>query len=41
MWGGVPAGAAGGVNRPDVNGTGIYTNPNQPRYEFQENQREP
>lgn len=36
-WGGVPAGAAGGQNRPE---TGIYSNPNQPRYEFQENQRE-
>ncbi len=36
-WAGVPAGAAGGVNRPT---TGIYTNHNQPRYEFQENQRE-
>lgn len=36
-WGGVPAGAEGGMNRPT---TGIYSNPQQPRYVFQESQRE-
>jgi len=36
-WGGSPAGAEGGQNRPT---TGIYTVANQPRYEFEENQRE-
>jgi TonB-dependent receptor len=36
-WGGVPAGAAGGTNRPT---TGIYSNPQQPRYSFEERQRE-
>ena len=36
-WGGVPAGEAGGVNRPT---SGIYTVANQPRYEFEEHQRE-
>lgn len=36
-WGGVPAGAAGGTNRPT---SGIYSNPQQPRYSFEERQRE-
>lgn len=35
-WGGVPAGADGGTNRPT---TGIYSNPQQPRYVFEERQR--
>ena len=36
-WGGVPAGAEGGANRPT---SGIYSNPQQPRYVFEERQRE-
>lgn len=36
-WGGVPAGEAGGKNRPT---SGIYSNPQQPRYVFEERQRE-
>ncbi len=36
-WGGVPAGEAGGTNRPT---SGIYSNPQQPRYVFEERQRE-
>jgi TonB-dependent receptor len=36
-WGGVPAGAEGGTNRPT---SGIYSNPQQPRYVFEERQRE-
>ncbi|WP_440874135.1 TonB-dependent receptor [Thalassotalea sp. PLHSN55] len=36
-WGGVPAGAEGGTNRPT---SGIYSNPQQPRYIFEERQRE-
>jgi TonB-dependent receptor len=36
-WGGVPAGADGGTNRPTE---GIYSNPQQPRYVFEERQRE-
>jgi TonB-dependent receptor len=35
-WGGVPAGAEGGTNRPT---TGIYSTPQQPRYVFDERQR--
>jgi TonB-dependent receptor len=35
-WGGVPAGADGGTNRPT---SGIYSNPQQPRYVFEERQR--
>jgi TonB-dependent receptor len=35
-WGGVPAGAEGGTNRPT---SGIYSNPQQPRYIFEERQR--
>ncbi|MBL4629604.1 MAG: TonB-dependent receptor, partial [Paraglaciecola sp.] len=35
-WGGVPAGADGGTNRP---ASGIYSNPQQPRYVFEERQR--
>ncbi|WP_282167813.1 TonB-dependent receptor [Shewanella japonica] len=36
-WGGVPAGAEGGTNRPT---SGIYSNAQQPRYIFEERQRE-
>jgi TonB-dependent receptor len=36
-WGGVPAGEAGGTNRPT---SGIYSTPQQPRYIFEERQRE-
>ncbi|MCI2283532.1 TonB-dependent receptor [Colwellia sp. MSW7] len=36
-WGGVPAGADGGTNRPT---SGNYSNPQQPRYVFEERQRE-
>ncbi|MFS1422955.1 TonB-dependent receptor [Shewanella sp. 10N.286.48.B5] len=36
-WGGVPAGAEGGTNRPTM---GIYSNPQQPRYVMEERQRE-
>jgi TonB-dependent receptor len=36
-WGGVPAGVDGGTNRPT---SGIYSNPQQPRYVFEERQRE-
>lgn len=36
-WAGVPAGAEGGANRPT---TGIYSLPQQPRYIFEERQRE-
>ncbi len=36
-WGGVPAGEEGGINRPT---SGIYSNPQQPRYVFEERQRE-
>lgn len=36
-WAGVPAGTAGGENRPE---SGIYSNPQQPRYVFEERQRE-
>jgi TonB-dependent receptor len=35
-WGGVPAGAEGGTDRPT---SGIYSNPQQPRYVFEERQR--
>ncbi|XPF94474.1 TonB-dependent receptor [Colwellia sp. RE-S-Sl-9] len=35
-WGGVPAGADGGTNRPT---SGNYSNPQQPRYVFEERQR--
>jgi len=35
-WGGVPAGAEGGVNRPT---SGIYSAPQQNRYVFEEKQR--
>ena len=36
-WAGVPAGAEGGANRPT---TGLYSLPQQPRYIFEERQRE-
>ena len=36
-WAGVPAGAEGGANRPT---TGVYSLPQQPRYIFEERQRE-
>lgn len=36
-WGGVPAGADGGTNRPT---SGFYSNPQQPRYVFEDRQRE-
>jgi TonB-dependent receptor len=35
-WAGVPAGVDGGTNRPT---SGIYSNPQQPRYIFEERQR--
>jgi len=36
-WGGVPAGVAGGTNRPE---SGIISTPQQPRYVFEERQRD-
>lgn len=39
-WGGAPAAPDGGVNRPATDTGGIYSVPQQPRYIFEERQRE-
>ena len=39
-WGGAPAAPAGGANRPATDDAGIYSVPQQPRYIYEERQRE-